>query len=310
MKRFERLLVAITAISTLYGQTTTYSCESSAELKNFRTELLGPATKAAERADKVAEKLKEDPDNYFLKVLYLDTFSGKDTDMVAASKSQMHTHPRDVVYEYLYGPALVGKNTPKALEVFGKVTSQAPDFPWTYLSLMEIYSSPNFRDVPKLTQSFQAFEKLCPDDLNPFKYLRPVSDPDTLKEASARLRSVLDKRDKTEDAYFYTTLWALEFRATPPTEHAAVRAQVAKDLARLKPLDDAKNARILSVLVGGYKLSGDAVPAKPGEAKQREKAGGATAAYSERLKALPYKSGETPEQRWKKNADLLAATEE
>ena len=310
MKRFARPLVAIAAVSALYGQTTTYSCDAPAELKNFRTELFGPATKAAERADKVAEKLKDDPDNYFLKVLYLDTFGGKDTDMVAASKSQMHTHPRDVVYEYLYGRALVGKKTPEALEVFDKVTSRAPDFPWTYLSLMEIYSSPNFRDVPKLTESFQVFERLCPDDLNPFKYLRPVSEPDILKEASTRLRSLLDKRDKPEDAYFYTTLWALEFRATPPADHAAVRAQVAKDLARLKPLDDGKNTRILSVLTEGYKLSGDAVSAKAMEAKQHEKAGGAVAAYSEWFKAHPNKSDDTADKRWEKNLDLLMATNE
>ena len=224
MKRFARLLVAIAAVSALYGQPTTYSCDVPAELKNFRTELFGPATKVAERADKVAERLKDDPDNYFLKALYLDTFSGKDTDVVAVSKSQMHTHPRDVAYEYLYGRALVGKKTPEALEVFGKVTSKEPDFPWTYLSLMEIYSSPNFRDVPKLTQSFQAFEKLCPDDLNPYRYLRPVSDLDILKEASARLRSLLDKREKPEDAYFYTTLWALEFRATSPAERGCAGA--------------------------------------------------------------------------------------
>jgi Thiol-disulfide isomerase and thioredoxins len=310
MTRFARLLVAMGAVSALYGQTTTYSCESSTELKTFRTEIFGPTIKAAERADKVAEKLQDDPDNYFLKALYLETISGKDTDTVALSKSQMQTHARDAAYEYLYGRALVGKKTSEALEVFAKVASQAPDFPWVYLSLMEVYTSPNFRDLPKLTQSFQAFEKLCPEDLNPFRYLRPVSDPDVLKEAAARLRNLLEKREKPEDASFYTTLWALEFRAAPPTEHAAVRAQVAKDLTRLKPLDDGKNTRILSVLAEGYKLSGDAASAKAVEAKQREKTGGAAAAYTEWLKAHPFKSGETAEQRWKKNADLLAATEE
>ena len=83
-----------------------------------------------------------------------------------------------------------------------------------------------------------------------------TKDPALQPKVAVALRARLERETDSKRLEDYATLWGLEFRTHPPAEHEALRAQVARDLARLEKLDPKGNREWQSFLIDGYKESG------------------------------------------------------
>jgi thiol-disulfide isomerase/thioredoxin len=73
---------------------------------------------------------------------------------------------------------------------------------------------------------------------------------------AAALRAKLEKETDPKYLRDYETLWGLEFRTRPPSEHDALRKQIALDLKRLESLNPKGDAAWQAFLINGYKQTG------------------------------------------------------
>jgi thiol-disulfide isomerase/thioredoxin len=190
----------------------------------------------------IREALEKDPDDLFLNRWLIEWQRRPYTGELAEEfRARLAEKPEDRVRRYLYARALIGKDTPAAIEALKKI-----DSPWSALALEEIFSSAAFRDPAKVAQYLRAFRSACPSNLDGFDRLGVIEDEKDLRELAGVLRGLLQKNAK--DVRLWPTLWAAEFRLTPAPELDRARKVVAEDAKRLPP-DSA-------VLGEGYRLSG------------------------------------------------------
>jgi thiol-disulfide isomerase/thioredoxin len=113
-------------------------------------------------------------------------------------------------------------------------------------------------DKKKSADQIAAFFAACPSSADPDAQSQLSTGGDVVLQArvAAAMRARLASETDPERLKEYTTLWGLEFRAHPPTEHDALRKQVAEDLKRLETLNPHPDAAWLVFLKNGYKQSG------------------------------------------------------
>jgi thiol-disulfide isomerase/thioredoxin len=172
----------------------------------------------------------------------------------------LDAHPESLMYLMMYARTLVGSNTPEAVRLFDKILTREPNYQPPRLKLLEIYSTPAFRDNAKLVANADAFWKVCPDSLSPYAYIKGVSDAAFNARAAARLRKLLEGRTDYEALGLYGTLWSMEFKTVPLSEQEPVRERVRKDAEFLKSVHvsmDRSNVAV-STLGRAYELLGDA----------------------------------------------------
>lgn len=158
---------------------------------------------------------------------------------------------------YVYGRVLIGTDTREAINELDKALKVDPNYARAHLSLVEIYTAPNFRD-PSLTEThLEAWMKACPNVFEGFPYLERMNDSDFVRKSVARMRGLIDQTDDRSKLSHIRTLWALEFQFRPTTEHAQVRDRIREDLVRLRALDMSQNQWLASTLREGYKLTED-----------------------------------------------------
>jgi thiol-disulfide isomerase/thioredoxin len=206
-------------------------CRPPAAVEDFRRTL--PADPDLRRAA-VEERLQKTPDEFFLHRLYLEPAPYTRQRAVDRYRRLFQEYPNDINYTYLYARALVGRNTPEALRLFQTILEKDPAYPWVHLTRLEIYRSNLFRDLSKLRASFTAFLEVCPESVEPYRYLRHVEDKELAVKAAGRLRALLAKTNDPEDLALFSDLWSAEFRVNPPSEHDRLRKQVIQDLQRVK----------------------------------------------------------------------------
>jgi tetratricopeptide (TPR) repeat protein len=114
-----------------------------------------------------------------------------DRQLAAEFQEKLAKHPDDPRYIYLYARALVGKDTPAAIQSLQKAIPQDPQLPWTYLALTWIYSSAAFRDSAKVAENLRAYHKACPANLDAFAHLNVIEDERALRELAGALRTQL-----------------------------------------------------------------------------------------------------------------------
>jgi hypothetical protein len=163
-------------------------------------------------------------------------------------------HPSDPLFEYLALRAAIGNGTKDLLPALERVSGRVPA---AHLSLVQVYQSTAFKDAAKARDHLDAFMAACPATLTPFQYLRSIDTSDFVKASTTRMRQILAKRTDLDAARWYPTLWSLEFRIRPVSEHDQLRKQVAEDVNRLRALNGT-DATFLSALQTGYKQAGDA----------------------------------------------------
>ena len=165
-------------------------------------------------------------------------------------------HPDDPLALVIAGKVLVGKDTPQAISLLDAARAEAPDFSWPSLYLASIYGSGRRADPAKTKQNLETFLAICPSSTdNTVQWLLNKDQPAQPKVAAA-LRARLAMETDPKRLQAYSILWGLEFRTHPPSEHDAIRAQVALDLKGLEALNPHGNAEWENFLHTGYKQSG------------------------------------------------------
>ena len=286
-------------------------CEPSVEVKAALQEL---PTAPAERLAALRSLLSRFPNDPFVHRDYQNLArypTEKDRDAVIAEYSDLaQKHPNDPMYTYLALRARIGAGTKELLPELEKV---AAGYPLARLSLVEIHQASGFKDAKKAREHLEAFMKACPASLEAYGYFRSLEPSDFVRESAAKLRNLLQERTDPESLSSYSTLWSLEFRVRPPSEHEALRQQVAKDLKRLRSIDPGKSRAFLSSLREGYKLVSDSEGQNwaTEESKKRFPQRAFGLVYQQWSEQNPYpKQGDPPEKFKAYNAALLKASEE
>src|SRR5262249_16424608 len=151
---------------------------------------------------------------------------------------------------------LVGQKTKEALEQFEKLVQHAPDFPWTYMQLAEIYNYPNFRDAAKSKENLKQFMAKCPAAMDGSSLLTRNGDKEMMTEAATRRGARLEASTNSDDLGYWDDLWTLSFKLKPVPEHPQVRQQIAEDVKRLRD-QNLNSKEWLLALQSGYKQASD-----------------------------------------------------
>jgi thiol-disulfide isomerase/thioredoxin len=165
-------------------------------------------------------------------------------------------HPDDPLALLLAGEAQNGRDTPEAIRLLEAAKAKAPDFPWPSLQLADIYFSGERADKDKLAANLEAFFAVCPASRNGRAQWLLNKDQPLQPKVAVSMRASLEKETDPKRLEDFETLWGLEFRTRPPSEHEAVRARVAEDLKRLETLNPKGDAEWQAFLITGYKESG------------------------------------------------------
>jgi len=125
------------------------------------------------------------------------------------------------------------------------------------LALVDVYSSPRYRDLEKAVSNLKTFTGLCPSSLQGYIGTAQTGDPDMIREAARTLRRLLPPRRDAEALEAYATLWSLEFKSRPASEYDLLRKQIALDLKRIRALGLKETRQWYGALREGYELVDD-----------------------------------------------------
>ena len=248
-------------------------CEPPRELRIAVREQLDPKKfegmktyeRIARRVEIIQALMEKFPrEVYLAHDLMWDAWYG-DLDLLPALQQSFtareKANPSDPVAIYWSGYSRFWDDAPEAIRKFQQARDLAPDFPWPYLGLAGLYGRGKTRDPKAMSENIAAFFKLCPSstDDEAQRWLATDGNQDRMAKVAAALRARL--RDETEPGVLasYETLWALEFRALPPTAHDALRRRVTDDLQRLEKVVPSPDAEFQAFLISGYKQSSASV---------------------------------------------------
>lgn len=273
-----------------------YPCSAPAAIQEFSADRYGSLSPRDWQATiaRIREALETSPDDLFLNRWLIEwqlrPFTGALADEY---RKKLDQRPNDLVRQYLYAHALTGKDTPSAIELLKKVIARDPKFPWSYLALTEIYASAAFRDPRQVAQNLSSYAGICPANLDVFAHLNVIQDDRELRHLAAQLRSALEKTKDPKQFRSWSTLWAAEFRLTPPADLETAEKTVAADLKRLEPLVPDTDWSALGMLSEGYRLSGQPdgekrINDRIAAARPRDESSAAIMAW---YKDHPWKSG-------------------
>jgi hypothetical protein len=156
---------------------------------------------------------KQYPDDLFIERFYISRMGSlrhpehKD-QIIQEFKARHEQAPNGPKWAYLYGEALVGRDSPGAIKLLNGALAQAPSFPWPRLALVEIYNSRNFRDKDLATTQIKAFLAACPESLEGYRALAALDNKELILPEAAKLRTLLQGRSDAEALRAYPTLWS------------------------------------------------------------------------------------------------------
>jgi hypothetical protein len=162
------------------------------------------------------------------------------SDLSSRFEREAELRPNDPLALYVAGVGLAGTNTPLSIRLLAESGSLAPTFPWPALELAHIFGPGKKRSDPaKAKAEIAAFFQACPSSADPEAQSQLTASGD--KALQSRVAGALRDRLTGETDLIvtrsYETLWELEFRFRSPSEHQALRRQVAADLRRLNEIN-------------------------------------------------------------------------
>jgi thiol-disulfide isomerase/thioredoxin len=173
-------------------------------------------------------------------------------------KAREKANPSDPVAVYWSGYSRFWDDAPEAIGKFRQARDLAPDSPWPYLGLAGLYGRGKTRDLKAMSENIAVYFNLCPSstDAEAQRWLATEGNRDRMAKVAAAIRARLRNETGPGVLQSYETLWGLEFRTRPPTEHEALRQRVSDDLQRLEKVVPAPDAEFQAFLIQGYKESG------------------------------------------------------
>ena len=164
--------------------------------------------------------------------------------------------PNDPLALLLAGWVLRGKDTPESVRLLEAAQAKAPNFPWPFRELASDYFSGKIADQNKVKENIEFFFSICPASTDNSAQWLLAKDPALQPKVAVALRARLQTETDPQRLKDYEILWGIEFRARPPAEHDALRAQITQDLKRLTALNPKGDAEWQVFLINGYKQSG------------------------------------------------------
>jgi thiol-disulfide isomerase/thioredoxin len=241
------------------------ACEASAGTRRALHELSSRETytldERLEYLKALDTLLAKSPDDLFLHLDYIHTENRESKSEVGALieryKGLMARHPGNSEYEFLYAAALMGSNTPEAIERLKRIPAVAAVEPQVQLKLTDIYEFGKFADRDEARRRLNAYLKVCPASVNDSArdLAERLATPEFAVTYAVPLRSRLEKEHDPTFVSAWTTLWNLEFAATP-AQQEQVRVRLGQDLERLRARP-VKELDYLTTLQEGYKMAGD-----------------------------------------------------
>ena len=212
-----------------------------------------------QRAAAIQALLRQYPGDVFVEKAYINSMSGRSDKekVIAEFKTRHEQNPGDPRLEYLYGLALMGRQSTEAIKLFTDALKRDPNFAPPHLPLVFIYSSPVFMDKEQRIAHLKDYLEACPSSFDGYESLTRVDDKDLQRAYAAKLRSLIASRTDPDAVGAYTTLWSLEFKLHPPSEYEPLRKQVGQDLERIRQLKLEDKRQWYSALEEGYKLVND-----------------------------------------------------
>ena len=178
-------------------------------------------------------------------------------EAIAEFKARHEQSPEDAHVDYLYGFALLGRQSTESIKLFDTALQKDPNFPWPHLALAQIYGAPVFLDKEKKAAHVKAFLAACPAAFEGYEALASLDDKALIARRASQLRALIQSRGDSDAIGAYQTLWSLEFKAHPPSEYDRLRKQVVQDLQRIRALNLADDRKWYGTLEIGYKLADD-----------------------------------------------------
>jgi hypothetical protein len=249
----------------LWAQTD-YTCESAPAVKAALDQLPQRTPEQTtwqflqQRLDANEALLRLYPDDAFVQRAYVSLMKSIDMDKVIAEYKALHEqNPSNAQLAYLYGLTLVGRQTPEAIKLFKAALERDHTFAPPHLELATNYDSKVFSDKAQSMQHLRAYLDACPASLAGYRYgaLSGVADKEFLGPYAVKLRALIESRSDADAVEAYRTLWALEFKVHPASEHDALRRQAGQDLARLRQLPLGDKPQWYQTLERGYSLVGE-----------------------------------------------------
>lgn len=203
--------------------------------------------------------LQQYPGDVFVQRRYINAmYRQLDKDEVIAEyKARHEQNPEDAHISYLYGLTLQGRQSGESIKLFDSALEKDPQFLWPHLALAAIYWAPVFLDKGKSVAHVKAFLDACPASFDGYEALSSIDDKALLTQSASKLRAILQARSDLDAIGAYQTLWALEFKAHPPSEYDPLRKQVAQDVQRIRALNLQDKREWYETLEDGYKLAND-----------------------------------------------------
>jgi thiol-disulfide isomerase/thioredoxin len=221
-----------------------------------------PAEKNAAGAAILDPALAEHPTDYFLldrRRDLMDDNSSAGREASLAWFAALHQkYPDSPEVTAVYADVLKEKDAAQALSLLEASLKAHADFPWTHQKLFPLFEGGKFRNPDRLVKEVDALLGMCPKSANAYMYrvLMSAATAEQIGLHAKALRERLEPAAGNPNQQLWTVLWDLEFKAVPPTEHAAVRERIGKDLARFEESPQ-RAVAFLSFLKKGYSNVGD-----------------------------------------------------
>jgi thiol-disulfide isomerase/thioredoxin len=204
------------------------------------------------------------PEDFFVNARYVQLLrsGGKQKDaesLIEKYRGLATAHPNSLQYQYLYARALVDTDTPKAVDLLQKSIAKDSSYPWPYLGLAKIHETGTFLDVVQLRSRLGSFLQFCPNSLDSeaWQLMTRHATAEMAASNAERLRKILTDDKNPDHLQFWTTVWNLEFKGVPATDHEQLRKEIRDDVTRLEHDAAEPDAGRLMLLRKGYELLGD-----------------------------------------------------
>ncbi len=207
--------------------------------------------------------LEKHPHDYFLLRMMLMTTADNE-QAIAWARDLRDRRPDQPVYTLIYAQALEGRNSAETVRLLEMINANHPELSRSHLALADLSRFGKTKDDARAKRELASFLAACPAPLDaaPLRTVGALGTKEQAAAVAAAVRKRIVEVPPELMAGVYEALWPLEFKATPPTAHAALRQQVAADLAVLEKAPGRDTVRWLVLLSGGYGSAGDPEAAK------------------------------------------------
>jgi len=240
-------------------------CEESTATRRELMRVIGigidtAAVRRQETADLDAWNAKH-PDDIFgwLERFDLNVKQTERDAAIAQSKKLLDRHPNDPSFEFLYAVTLVDTRTAEALEQLKKIPADAPIMPLVHLELEWIYRWGKFADRNERKAQLVAYREACPNSLTRWQGIpmRDLATPELATKYAAQMRSRLQGERDVAWLNAWSTVWALDFIATPPEKQNALRGRIDEEVRQLRGSIRSDNLHWLVTMKEGFKDADD-----------------------------------------------------